>query len=234
MAKYKERIKARIMRRKGISIIVIARELGVSKSTVSLWCRDIILSKEQIKKLESDKKDGVRKSQLLGAESNKNKRLKAIELANLLGREIVGVISKRELMLIATALYWGEGSKSLRTGVFLFVNSDPLMILVIKRFLNEVMKVSDTDIVCRVQINCIHEKRIGDVLNFWKNLLKLSQNQIKKPYYINTKSRKIYENYDNYYGVCRLRVCKGTNLKYKLLGLIKAISDEICRGSSVG
>ena len=47
MAKYNERIKAREMRKNGLSIILIAHRLGVTKSSVSLWCRDIILTHEQ-------------------------------------------------------------------------------------------------------------------------------------------------------------------------------------------
>ena len=45
MSKYNERIKARKMRKNGISIISISKELNVSKSSISVWCKDIILTK---------------------------------------------------------------------------------------------------------------------------------------------------------------------------------------------
>ena len=48
MAKYKEKIEARKMRIGGISIDKIALKLKVSKSSVSLWCRNILLTPEQI------------------------------------------------------------------------------------------------------------------------------------------------------------------------------------------
>ena len=38
----------------------------------------------------------------------------------------------------------------------------------IKRFLNKVLNIPEKEIVCSIQINKIHEKRIGTVLNFWK------------------------------------------------------------------
>lgn len=158
---------------------------------------------------------------------NKNKRLIAIKEAEISSKKIIKKISKRELLLIAIALYWSEGSKSDKTSGFVFVNSDPEMILVMKLFLVDVLHVKSEDIVCSIQINRIHEKRIGIVLSFWKNLLKLSEEQFRKPYYVNTKVRKVYENYDNYFGVCRLIVKRGMNLKYRMIGLIKAIKEDI-------
>ncbi|MCF7865381.1 MAG: helix-turn-helix domain-containing protein [Candidatus Pacebacteria bacterium] len=47
MAKFEQKMQARSLREKGMSIKSIAKQLGVSVSSVSLWCRDIILSKEQ-------------------------------------------------------------------------------------------------------------------------------------------------------------------------------------------
>jgi len=51
MAKSKERNRAIELRKKGESIKVIAKKIGVSKSSTSIWCRDIILSPMQIQKL---------------------------------------------------------------------------------------------------------------------------------------------------------------------------------------
>jgi len=230
MAKYDKRIKARLMRRKGISIIIIARELAVSKSSVSLWCRDITLTEEQSKKLERNKGISLTTGQRMGAETNRKKKNDAIKIADIFGKSIVNKVSKRELLLISAALYWCEGSKSESTSSFMFVNSDPDMILVMKKFLTGVMHIDPVDIVCAIQINRIHENRIRKVLIFWKKLLELKNSQMRKPYFINTKVNKVYENYENYYGVCRLLVRRGKYLKYKMLGLIKAFRNELLSG----
>jgi transposase len=47
MAKTKEKQKAVILRKRGKSINEIAHTLGVSKSSVSTWCRDVILTESQ-------------------------------------------------------------------------------------------------------------------------------------------------------------------------------------------
>jgi len=227
MSKYDKRIVARSMRKEGASIIVIAKKLDVSKSTASKWCRDISLSEIQLQKLKQNSKAGAKIGQQTGANVNKKKRLDAIRQAEVWGKERIKKISKRELLLIATALYWCEGSKSDRTSGFIFVNSDPEMILVMKLFLVNVLQIPSEELVCSVQINRVHEKRIAVVLSFWRKLLDLPREQFRKPYYVNTNARKVYDNYENYYGICRLVVRRGMNLKYRMLGLIKAVKENI-------
>src|SRR3990167_9063689 len=188
MAKYDKRIKARAMRKNGISIIVIARRLAVSKSSVSLWCRDIILTEEQSKKLVKNKGVSLTTGQRMGAETNRKKKTDVIKTSDVFGKRIM------------------------------------------KKFLIYVMEVPLEDIVCSIQINRMHENRIKKVLIFWKKLLKLKSYQIRKPYFVNTKVNKVYENYDRYYGVCRLFVRRGKHLKYRMLGLIKAMKNDILSG----
>lgn len=227
MSKYELKIEAQKLRKEGFPINEIKDKLGLSKSTVSFWCRDIILTEEQYKKIKKEHILKTQKGRLIGAQMNKNKRLNAIKEADNLGKKIIKNISKRELLLIATALYWNEGSKSDSTSGFIFVNSDPEMILIMKLFLVDVLHILSEEIICSIQINRIHEQRISMVLSFWKKLLNLQNSQLRKPYYINTKVKKIYDNYENYYGVCRLIVRRGKNLKYRMLGLIKAIKEDI-------
>ncbi len=227
MSKHQEKIKARKMRREGISIIAIAKNLGVTKGSVSVWCQDIVLTDAQNTLLTKNKGLSVTTGQRMGAEANKKKRIDAIFNAEQYGQRIIKKISKQELLLIATALYWCEGSKSRHTSGFIFVNSDPQMILVMKLFLINVMSIPTDDIVYSIQINRIHEARIDTVLSFWQKLLHLPKNQFRKPYYINTNVSKVYENYEQYYGICRLIVRRSMNLKYKMLGLIKAIKDNV-------
>jgi len=227
MSKYELKTEARKLRKEGLPLNEIKDKLELSKSTVSLWCRDIVLTEEQYKKIKKEHIFKTQKGRLIGAQMNKNKRLDAIREANNFGKKIIKKISKRELFLIAVALYWSEGAKSDGTSGFVFVNSDHEMILVMKLFLINILHIPNEDIVCSIQINKIHEERIEVVLSFWKKLLHLQNSQIRKPYYINTKVSKIYDNYDNYYGICRLIVRRSKNLKYRMLGLIKAAKEEI-------
>lgn len=62
------------MRKEGWSLKDIAGSLGVSKSTVSLWCRDIILTEEQARLLKEGNIKGGMKGRVLGAEGNRRKK----------------------------------------------------------------------------------------------------------------------------------------------------------------
>ena len=111
MAKSKQKLEAQKLRSEGISIKSIANKVGVSTSTVSLWSRDIRLTKEQILRLEKNSKDpfyGRRLAYSLKQQSTRIAKEKEI-IKN--AKEIVGHLTQRDLLISGTALYWAEGSK---------------------------------------------------------------------------------------------------------------------------
>ncbi len=224
MAKQKEKIHAKLLRRKGFSITEISKKLKVSKSTISLWCRDIVLTKYQRKNLARKMKEAGYNGRIKGGLVNRQKRLNTIDDEFKRAEQDIGCLSERDLLVAGTALYWAEGAKTSTTSGFSFMNSDPKMILIMKRFLTDNIGVSNKDIVCTVQINKIHQERIGRVLKYWASLLELPIEQFNTPYYVNVVPKKIYENHDSYYGVLRLKVKKSSKLKYYTLGLIKSMS----------
>lgn len=221
MAKVIERLRAEELRRKGLSINQIAGMLEVSKSIVSIWCRDILLTDKQREKLTQNSIKGGHKGRMLGSLVNKQKRLDLIDRYRAEGKKEISKLSRRDLLIAGTCLYWAEGSKT--GGRFIFVNSDSDMILLIYRFITEILKVPQEDIRVTIQINRIHEKRINEVKRFWSKLLKLPLAQFNKPYYVNVVPKKIYSNYNEYYGLVRLKILKSSHLQYKVLGLINAL-----------
>jgi len=230
MLKKDLKLKTQKLRKKGRTLNEIVKLLAVSKSTVSYWCKGIKLSEELKNNIEKNHILKTRAGRLLGAEMNKNKKLEALRVSSQFGKDFIKNINKRELGIVATALYWSEGAKADRTSGFQFVNSDPQMILIIKKFLNEILGVSNDDLVCSIQINEVHKDRIKKVLSFWKNLLHLRDSQIRNPYFVRTKALKVYENHNKYYGICRLMVRRSTILKYKMIGLIEALKADILSG----
>lgn len=229
MAKPLKKAQARKRRREGNSIKDIAQALNVSRSSVSVWCRDITLTKAQIEHLKQKEAKGRLKGRLKGAETNKRKKQQRIEYWKNNGLKEFEFLTKRDIALVGAALYWAEGSKTRPR--LSFSNSDPRMIKFIQLWLREYLGVKNRDLVLRVQINHIHKPRIEKVLNFWSQLLELPRSQFKKPFYVKTKNTKRYENHDNYYGIMVLRVRKSSEVVYKVLGQIEALTR---RGSSVG
>ncbi len=225
MAKSDIKIKARELRRTGVSILEIARKFGVAKSTVSLWCRDILLSDAQKNNLLQTKSLAVSRGRLLGAETNRLKRVVVIEEGKKWAKSTIVSLSKRDLLIAGIALYWAEGSKTDRR--FIFVNSDPAMILLMYKWLKSVFQIEKEAFMPRLSINEIHKPRVHKVLEFWSNLLELPVAQFGNPWYIKAKVHKVYDNYDTYYGILRLGMRDAAPFKYKMLSLISLLSGIV-------
>jgi hypothetical protein len=223
MAKSEKRIEARRLRRKGLSIRSISEGLRVSKSSISIWCKDIEMTPRQKEVLFRKAVRAGHKGRMIGAEMNRKKKERRISFHKKSGKRDIGSFSKRDFLMAGIALYWGEGSK---TSKLSFSNSDPDMIYFMYRWLQEVMGVQKKDIVPRIFINEIHQPRVRKVLKFWSHLLNVPNENFKKTILIKTRQKKIYENYHDYYGVLTLRVKKGTDLRYRILGLIDALRDK--------
>ena len=225
MAKFELRIKAREIRRIGESIKEIAKILGVSKSSVSLWCRDIILTEKQIKSLSKRAVEKGLKGRLIGIQGNRDKKRKAVDEAKEWALNELCHFDKRDLLIAGIALYWAEGGKSVYTGTFHFSNSDPRMITLMCEWLNIFFGVTKKDFQPRISINEIHSSRIEKVKKFWSELLIIPVLSFPVTF-IHTKQKKVYENHDNYFGVLSLRFKKSTFIRYKVLALIEALILE--------
>ena len=223
MAKSKEKIQAHNLRRKGWSLLSISKKLGVSKSTVSLWCKDMKLTKKQSEALLNNAIKLGNRGRIIGANANKRKKEERIDFYNKSAKKDVGVISRRELFMLGVALYWAEGSK---TDKFSFSNSDPEMILFLCLWLEVAMGIKKKEFMPRIFINDIHRPRIKKVLKYWSVLLRLPIEQFGNPTFLKMKQKKIYSNHDNYYGTLALRVRNSSGLKYRVLGLIDAIKGQ--------
>ena len=66
--------KVKLLRESGKSLKDISMNLGISKSTVSFWCRDMVLSENTIKKIERDGKNKSLAGLLRYSELKRSKR----------------------------------------------------------------------------------------------------------------------------------------------------------------
>lgn len=225
MAKSAQRLEARELRRKGLSVGEIRKIVGVGKGSVSIWCRDIKLTKNQTERLMQNSKDGAEKGRMVAAELKRNEQISRQKSYELMGFRKIGKISKRELFLIGATLYWAEGSKKDRRTTF--VNSDSEMINLFIRWLKECLYIKSEDIYCHVSINEDHKKRIIAVEKYWSKITGISLSDFTKPSYKKVKNKKFYANFSHHYGTLFLKVKKGTNLNYEILGYIKGLKKNI-------
>ena len=215
--------RAHKLRLSGKSLLDISKELGIAKSTASLWCAEIKLTPKQEKNLREKQIAAGHKGRLIGAQMNHKKKLDRIKVIEKWAEGEINRLDKSDMLFTNTALYWAEGGKSENASSFIFVNSDPDMILIMYKWLKDYFKIRLDDFAPRVHVNESHKYRIKDILQFWSNLLELPSEQFGKPYFVKVKTKNIYENHDEYFGVLRLKVRKSRDLKYKMIALINQI-----------
>ena len=132
---------ARRLRRTGLPLAEIAATLGVSKSSVSLWVRDV-----EFTPLPRPPR-GRRRA------PNALQRRKQAEVDRLVeeGRARVGRLSEREFLVAGVALYAGEGAK--RDGAVKFANSDPRMIAFFCAWLRRFFEIDETRLRVRLYLH---------------------------------------------------------------------------------
>lgn len=223
MAKFDLRIQARELRRKGVSVKTIARQLGISKSSSSLWVRDIILTVEQLEALRQSEIKGRERGRLQNSLRQKHQRLKRFEDGKMYGKEKIGQLTERELFIAGIALYWAEGSK--KTQRLELCNSDPKMVQFFLRWLKVCLKVEDQDIKCLVGVNEIHASRDQIIREYWSDITNIPLSQFTKTSFKRVQNKKVYDNFENHYGVLAVRVIRPGKYYFKLIGLIQALGE---------
>ncbi len=222
MAKQLEKSKALKLRKKGKSISVIAKELQISKSTVSHWCKDIKLTKEQISHIAKESQHRATASLLLAAEVQRDERIKNIERERRVGAKRVGSLTNRDVYMVGLGLYWGEGYKK-GSQEFGFTNSDPNMILFYLRWLKMSFNIERDQLILRVSINQYHKPRESEVLQYWSELIEVPESQFTKTSFIKTNAKKLHYT-ERHYGTLRVKVRKGTFLRHQVLGSIEHLT----------
>lgn len=221
MAKSILRLEARQLRQNGIGIKTIAHKLNVSSSTVSLWCRDIELTQEQIHVLEARSKDPYYGQRLHHIKKQQRERVEKIRVLREKGVNEINKLSRKEAFVAGVALYWAEGFK--KDNQFGFSNSDPTMVKFFIKWLTEVCKIDISRIKIRVGINISYVNKIDEVQAFWSDFLDVPLSQFQKPYFQQVKWKKVYEDQSKYYGVLRIRISKSSDLLRTMFGWIDGV-----------
>ncbi|MCL5091188.1 MAG: helix-turn-helix domain-containing protein [Patescibacteria group bacterium] len=222
MAKFQLKAKAHNLWANGESIKVIAKQLLVSPSTVSLWCKDIKLTPSQILELERRAKDPKYGKRLEYSLKQQQKRLEKTKKLFEEGKNEIGILNKRELFLTGVALYWAEGFKS--DNLVGFCNSDPNMVKIFIHWLKSCFDYTEDDLRLRVGVNEEFREKIEEIENFWAECTGVKKEQFQKAFYQKVKWKKIYDHPEDYHGVLRIRVKKSTDFLRKIKGYIYGLS----------
>jgi hypothetical protein len=220
MSKIVLREKAVSLRLEGQTYRQIREELGVSKSTLSLWLQKLPLTELQIEVLSKNKE----RSKELSREKFRNTCLQK-RITRLRGvyeeqsRELL-LLSEKELFLSGLFLYWGEGEK--RHGIVSISNTDPRVVKFALIWMTKSLKISGKKI--KIQLQLYKDMNVQESIVFWSKSLNIPANQFYKPYIKKTNREGLtYKTFG--YGTCKIVYCS-VELSEKIAMSIKAISDN--------
>ncbi len=225
--KNKNKEKAIKLREKGFSYSEILKEVPVAKSTLSLWLREIGLTKRQKQRLTEKKLLAMKR----GWEATRKKRVEKSKKIKKEARKEIQKISKKELWLMGIVLYWAEGvkEKTYRTGEMVQLMSiDARILLIFKKWLIECCHINEDDICYSVYIHKNSVNKSKEAKNYWRKVLSIPRKQEIPIYYKKGKIKTIRKNIGNtYFGICRMNVKKSTDFNRKIDGWITGIYDNI-------
>lgn len=222
--------KALQLRLLGKTCTDIQRELGpISKSTLSLWLKDIVLSKDAQKKLVTRTKE---KSLAGILKWSRQQTTVARESARKIKKEatqVIGNLSDRELMILAAALYWAEGYKRPRKSHgrevvwhdISLTNADPRLV---RAFLECMLRICDVNISrVRVSLRIFKHINESEAIEYWSAQLGIPKENFTKTYRGISKSSMGKRPYNRLpYGIIQLRI-NDTDLFHEIMGWIDGL-----------
>ena len=197
-SKNEERLMAIRLRRKDETIPHIAQKLKVSKSSVSLWLRGVILPEKAHRVLKERKIQ----SRLLASQVRKNTTAKKLETADQGARNAIRsyTIDATTSLILCSLMYWCEGSKSKDDSEFTFTNSDPKTISGFLALLRKAFPLDENRFRVKMHLHEYHNEAKQKKL--WSEVTKIPITQFQNTYWkINTGvSKKL-----NYAGCVHVR-----------------------------
>jgi transposase-like protein len=193
----------RIRREEGAPINEIARRLGVSKSSVSLWVREIQLTDDQRQALRE--RNPAYNRQLSGTLKQAARRR-----AERVGYQDDGRRRARErdpVFVAGCMLYWAEGAKD--RNQLQFANSDPVMARFFVDFLKTYFGLRGSDIRITCHLYADHVAKQDEIEQHWLDTLGLPRAALRKSVvnvYSKYSKRKRVGNLP--FGTCRVVVSR--------------------------
>ena len=156
------------MRAEAYTLLEIADSLRVSKSSVSLWVRDVEFEARP-------RRAGVRRRT-----PNKLQLAKQAEIDAMLdwGRERIGKLDDEAFLAAGAALYAGEGAKT--DGAVKFANSDPRTMAFFCAWFRHFFDIDESRLRLRIYLH--KGLDIDEATAFWCDLTTIPAEQVGMPY----------------------------------------------------
>ena len=211
------------LRKKGYSYNLIVDELGVSKSTLSNWLKDVPFhpNASVLKRINN----GPIKS----GQIQHNLKVKNVKEIKNLAKKELGELTRRDLWLLGLGLYLGEGSKTYET--IRIINSDPQIIKLAIKWFKQICKLEDINIT--IAIHLYPDSNIDECIKYWQKETKLPIKQFRKTQIDKRTNKSNKKKGKLPYGTAHLTIISngnknlGVKLHRRIMGWVENIFEKI-------
>lgn len=215
------RAKACELRLQGLDYDEIVAQLGVAKSSVSLWVRDL-------PRPERLNDQAVRQRSAEATRQHWQAERKVRDAQRAAARDalaaLVGGLSVRELIIAGAIAYWCEGAKDKphrRANKVSFMNSAPGLVTLFLRFLQAV-DVPLRDVIFRLSIHESADIKAAEA--FWLDVTGADPGQFRKPTLKPHNPNPARKNVGtSYHGCLRIDVRGSSDLYRRVEGWASAV-----------
>jgi len=195
----KEKLLIVSLRSRGYSLPEIMRATNRGGSTVFQYAKGVQIKPKYYNLWKS--KQGA----------SKYRAFKNWEVARDVAKKVLGTLNKRDKILIAASLYWGEGAKKDLS----LSNTDAGLI---KAFVDGLKELGITKDKLKVSIRIYEDINRNSAISYWAKIIDIPKKQISSINILKGKKEGKLK-----YGMCRIRVSKGGNY----FKIIKSVIDLI-------
>lgn len=216
---------ARKLRSKGKTYTEIQQILGVSipKSTLSNWCRDANLPNWYTVKIQKINYKSLTKAQKMALISMRCKRESFLSKVRQEAKKTVRKFDLKNLKIILSMLYLGEGAKWKSHSGLMLGSSDSQIILLYILLLKKCYKINLTQLKCRISYRA--DQNISKLEKYWSHITGIpKKNFYKTKPDPRTKGKKTKKK--DYKGVCVI-TCAGSHIQLELEEIAKFLLKKL-------
>ena len=210
------------MRKKGHSIRDVEKSLGIPRSTLSGWFKNIKLSEEQKSQLHKKWLDGLNKARIKAIVWHNQQKAIRVKIAETEALNILSQIDMTNdatLELALAMLYLGEGSKGGQTSLG---NSN---LLILKFFIECLVRLYKLDVKSmRFELHLRADQNSAEIKKYWSKGLNVPLGNFTS---VSFDQRTVGSlTYPTYKGVCVVQ-CANVALQRRMVYLSHRFCEEI-------
>lgn len=206
------------LRKIGLSIKEIVKKTHRPQSTISGWVKNIPLTEEQRKYLDS--KDPS-KNHLRSPSSVERSKITWMERRKKFqeeGRQLS--INNNVNFIAGLMLYWAEGAKTRNRNTVCLSNTDVHLMKFFTNFLRHFFDVKEEEISIRINCWLNNGLTLDEIEKYWIDQLGLNKSNIRKSYIEQKRLTTGKKKNIHLYGVCAVKVNR-TDIIQKIYGAIQ-------------